>query len=271
MSRLKLALLLLSLGFVFIVLDIPFSTNFNYPKEYENTKQVIGEYQYYNIASNYGATCTYKMVDSSNKSKSDSNAPINTANKAEKQPSSTKTIKVIDKVYFKNIQIDIFNDFVGFLFILIGCILIVKCSKKFRLAILSAISGIIVHTIMFSLPFITNGIQLINASFFIGMIYLAINIVTIYLVTSALLQMIPGPWCRDERKWCKILWFASFASQCVATFAFWLGSDFTALKGVAWFTFGATILIQIGFWYSFMRTKHYIRGTYEKYYIKENN
>ena len=82
MSRLKLALLLLSLGFVFIVLDIPFSTNFNYPKEYENTKQVIGEYQYYNIASNYGATCTYKMVDSSNKSKSDSNAPINTANKA---------------------------------------------------------------------------------------------------------------------------------------------------------------------------------------------
>ena len=103
------------------------------------------------------------------------------------------------------------------------------------------------------------------------MIYLAINIVTIYLVTAALLQMIPGPWCRDERKWCKILWFASFASQCVATFAFWLGSDFTALRNVAWFAFGATILIQIGFWYSYMRTKHYIRGTYEKYYVKENN
>ncbi len=270
MSRLKLALLLLSLGFIFIVLDIPFTTNISYPHEYDNSNKAIGEYQYYNIASNYGATCTYKMVDQSNKSKPDSSnaaLPSNGVN----QKQSVKTIKVIDKVYFKNIQFDIFSDFAGFILILIGCILIVKCARQFKLAILSAIAGIIVHGIMFSLPFIMNGIHLINASFFIGMIYLVINIVTIYLVTAALLKMIPGPWCRDERKWGKILWFASFASQCLATFAFWLGSDFTMLKTVAWIVFGFTIFIQLSFWYVYMRAKDYVRGTYEKYYIEKNN
>ncbi len=272
MSRLKVALLLFSLGFIFIVLDIPFTTNLSYPHEYENSKKAIGEYQYYNIASNYGATCTYKMLDDS---KDDVKEPA-TKSKTPKSPLNAKTAapnftKVIDKVYFKNIQIDIFNDFVGFLFILIGSILIIRCAKQFKLAILSAISGIIVHGIMFSLPFIINGIDLTNASFFIGMIYLAINIVTIYLVTAALLKMIPGPWCRDERKWCKILWFASFAAQCLATFTFWLGSDFSMLKTLAWVVYGFTIFIQICFWYCFMRAKDYVRGTYEKYYVKNND
>ena len=263
--------MLISIGFIFIVLDIPFNTGISYPNEYENTNKVIGEYQYYNIASNYGATCTYKMIDQSNKSKSDSSDASLPSNGVNNAKNATKTVKVIDKVYFDNIQIDIFNDFAGFILILIGCVLIVKCSSKFKLAILSAISGLVVHGIMFSLPFIMNGIHLINASFFIGMIYLAINIVTIYLVTAALLRMIPGPWCRDERKWCKILWFASFASQCLATFAFWLGSDFSYLKVVAWIVFGFTIFIQLSFWYVYMRAKDYIRGTYEKYYVKENN
>ena len=258
MSRLKWALLLLSLGFIFIVLDIPFATNLTYPNEYENSKKTIGEYQYYNIASNYGATCTYKMMDDS---KSDEETANNT---------TPKLAKVIDKVYFSNIQIDIFNDFVGFILILIGSLLLVRCAKQFRFAILCSISGIIVHGLMFSLPFIINGIQLTNASFFIGMIYLAINIVTIYLVTAALLKMIPGPWCRDERKWCKILWFASFASQCLATFTFWLGSDFKALQNVSWFIFGFTIFIQLAFWRTYMRAIDYIRGTYEKYYVENN-
>ena len=263
MSRLKLALLLLSLGFVFIVLDIPITSNISYPKEYENTNKVIGEYQYYNIASNYGATCTYKMIDD-NKTKT----ILNTGDKKKVNPN---VAKVIDKVYFKNIQFDIFSDIAGFLFILIGCILIIKCAKQFKLAALSAISGLIVRALIFALPFIMNGIQLTNASFFIGMIYLVINIVTIYLVTASLLKMIPGPWCRDERKWCKILWFASMASQCLATFAFWLGSDFTMLKTVAWVVYGFTIFIQITFWYIYMRAKDYIRGTYEKYYVEKNN
>lgn len=255
-----------SLGFIFIVLDIPFATNLTYPNEYENSKKVIGEYQYYNIASNYGATCTYKMLDDS---KSKNTAPQNISQKNIK--TNSQVTKVIDKVYFKNIQIDIFNDFVGFMFILIGSILIVRCAKIFKLAILSALSGLIVNGIMFGLPFIMNGIHLTNASFFIGMIYLTINIVTIYLVTAGLLKMIPGPWCRDERKWCKILWYASFASQCLATFAFWLGSDFAILENLSWFIFGFTIFIQLSFWYIYMRAKDYIRGTYEKYYVKENN
>ena len=271
MSRLKVALMLLCFGFIFIVLDIPIATNFSYPHEYENSNKAIGEYQYYNIASNYGATCTYKMLDDS---KSKTKAPAyehETKQQAGVKAISSKMTKVIDKVYFKNVQIDVFNDFVGFIFILIGCIMLVKCARQFKLAILTTISGMIVHGIMFSLPFIINGIDLTNASFFIGMIYLAINIVTIYLVTAALLKMIPGPWCRDERKWCKILWFASFAAQCLATFAFWLGSDFSMLKTLAWVIYGFTIFIQICFWYCYMRAKDYVRGTYEKYYVKNNN
>ena len=269
MSRLKVALLLFSLGFIFIVLDIPFATNLSYPHEYENSNKAIGEYQYYNIASNYGASCTYKMLDDSKSKSKKSETKINQQNGIDS--SAPKITKVIDKVYFENVQIDIFNDLTGFLFILIGSILLVKCARQFKLAILTSVAGLIVHSIMFALPFIINGIDLVNASFFIGMIYLAINVVTIYLVTAALLRMIPGPWCRDERKWCKILWFASFASQCLATFAFWLGSDFGALKTLAWIIFGFTIFIQLCFWYIYMRAKDYIRGTYEKYYVEKIN
>lgn len=261
--------MLLCFGFMFIVLDIPIATNFSYPHEYENSNKVIGEYQYYNIASNYGASCTYKMLDDSKSKTKEPETKINQQKGI--KSSAPKITKVIDKVYFKNVQIDILNDFVGFILILIGSILLVKCAKQFKLAILAAISGLIVHGIMFSLPFIINGIDLVNASFFIGMIYLAINVVTIYLVSAALLRMIPGPWCRDERKWCKILWFASFASQCLATFTFWLGSDFGMLKTLSWVIFGFTIFIQLAFWYIYMRAKDYIRGTYEKYYVKKIN
>ncbi len=269
MSRLKVALLLFSLGFIFIVLDIPFATNLSYPHEYENSKKVIGEYQYYNIASNYGASCTYKMLDDSKSKTKEPETKINQQKGI--KSSAPKLTKVIDKVYFKKVQIDIFNDFAGFIFILIGSILLVKCARQFKLAILTSIAGLIVHGIMFAIPFIINGIDLVNASFFIGMIYLAINIVTIYLVSAALLRMIPGPWCRDERKWCKILWFASFASQCLATFTFWLGSDFGMLKTLSWVIFGFTIFIQLAFWYIYMRAKDYIKRTYEKYYVKTNN
>ncbi len=273
MSRLKVALLLLSIGLIFIVLDISITTNIQYPNKYENTKKVIGEYQYYNIASNYGANCTYKMLDDSKKTKS-SSLPSQTkaSNSKTKTPTvSTKVTKVIDKVYFKEVQFDILSDFVGFLLIIVGCILLAKCSKRFKLAILCAVAGIIVHGIMFSLPFIINGLSLTNASFFIGMIYLAINLSTIFLVDSALLKMIPGPWCRDERKWCKLLWFSSFAAQIVATFTFWLGSDFGMLRTLAWVAYAIVILLQFAFWYVLMRAKDYLRGTYEKYYSQQNN
>ena len=263
MGRLKVALILIAIGFAFIVLDIPVASNIPYPNKYENTNQVIGEYQYYNIASNYGATCTYKVVerDKGQKAKTTNSPNVKVA---------TTPVKVIDKVFFKSIQIDVLEDVIGFLSILIGCALIVKCSKRFKLAILCAVAGIIVHGIMFSLPFIINGILLTNASFFIGMIYLAINIATIFFTTTALLKMIPGPWCRDERKWGKILWYATFASQTVATFAFWLGSDFTYLKNVAWAAFIITIILQLAFWRVFNRAKDYARETYEKFYIENN-
>ena len=105
MSRLKVALMLLCFGFMFIVLDIPIATNFSYPHEYENSNKAIGEYQYYNIASNYGATCTYKMLDDS---KSKTKAPAyehETKQQAGVKAISSKMTKVIDKVYFKNITI----------------------------------------------------------------------------------------------------------------------------------------------------------------------
>ena len=105
--------MLLCFGFMFIVLDIPIATNFSYPHEYENSNKVIGEYQYYNIASNYGASCTYKMLDDSKSKTKEPETKINQQKGI--KSSAPKITKVIDKVYFKNVQIDILNDFVGFI------------------------------------------------------------------------------------------------------------------------------------------------------------
>ena len=262
-TKLKIALILIALGFVFLVLDVSVPTGLSYNNKYQNTNKVIGEFQYYTIKSNYNARCTYKMVWSGSKS---DKAPL-----VENKQSNAQQAKVIDKVFFKGadaktIYADIFSDILGFIMILIGCLFLYKCSKRFAFGIMMCVSGIIIKGIILALPFITNGINLVYAAFFMGIFYLLCNLITIFLVVSGLLAMIPGVWCRDERKWCKLLWYAAFATQALFTFIFWLGSDYGALTTLSWICCGVIIVLYGFFFKTLLRAKHYIRLSYEEKY-----
>ena len=258
-TKLKVALILIAIGMVFLVLDVSVPTNLSYSHKYQNTKNIIGEFQYYTIKSNYNATCTYKMIMSGGTS---DKAPL-----VESKAANVQQTKVIDKVFFKGankrgIYADVFSDIIGFLLIMIGCFFLHKCSKRFAMGIMMSASGIILKGIIFALPFITNGINLIYSAFFIGLIYLLCNLFTVFLVVSGLLAMIPGVWCRDERKWCKLLWYASFATQILMTFTFWLGSDYGALTKISWICCFIVVALYGLFFKILLRAKHYIKLSY---------
>ena len=51
-NKFKLFIFMLAIGFVLITLDVNVTTPFKYPHKYNNSGSVIGEFQYYNIASN---------------------------------------------------------------------------------------------------------------------------------------------------------------------------------------------------------------------------
>ncbi len=252
-KKLTLAILLLALGFIFTVLDVKVDTGFDYPNEYQNTDKVIGEFQYYNIYSNYGATCTYKLLSTTN---------------ADRQNGQTVAVesqtKVIDKVFFDGVKADIFSDFAGFLFMIIGCFLLRKCNTTFSLAGLCSFAGLVIRGIMFSLPFFANGSSLCNAAFFIGTLYLACNCLAMFLVVRAVLYMCPGVVCRDERKWCKLCWIVILSLQILTTFTFWLGSDYGMLNSLSWFMKFVLVIFIIVFWLILKRTYHYLNLSYEE-------
>ena len=145
MSNLKFRLffIFLAVGFIFIALDADIKTNMKYPHPYDNSDSVIGEFQYYNIASNYGAKCTYKFIDTSDSTEDMNN---NTTNSTTKKSAGMTQTKVIDKVFFDNIHIDIFNDIIGFLLILAACFGFKKVNKVFSFAFFSAFCGCLLYT-----------------------------------------------------------------------------------------------------------------------------
>lgn len=255
-SKFKLYIIMLVIGFIFISLDINIETGFQYPNEYMNTDNVTGEFQYYNIASNYNAHCTYKMIDKNETAKDASSGSSQTN-------ASGQMIKVIDKIYYDNIQIDIFNDLVGFLLIIIACFKLRIVNSRFKLATLTSFAGFILCALKFSLPFIFNSITLCNFALFIGLLYLACNIITTFFFTSGLLLMCPDVCCRDERKWCKMCWFISSVLQALVTFVFWLGSDFDSLMHLGWVIQGCLTLIVILFWVILKRAYDYIEQSYK--------
>ena len=110
-NKFKLFIFMLAIGFVLITLDVNVTTPFKYPHKYNNSGSVIGEFQYYNIASNYNAWCDYKVINTSSE-KADENSHYNTTNDNSSTNSSTNTgqstAKVIDHVYFGNISVDIY-------------------------------------------------------------------------------------------------------------------------------------------------------------------
>lgn len=76
-NKFKLFIFMLAIGFVLITLDVNVTTPFKYPHKYNNSGSVIGEFQYYNIASNYNAWCDYKVINTSSE-KADENSHYNT-------------------------------------------------------------------------------------------------------------------------------------------------------------------------------------------------
>lgn len=273
-TKLKVALLFLALGFIFIVLDVEVATGLDYPNKYQNTDKLSGEYQYYNIRTNYGATCTYKMIDDKKyaSEKEFESKPIETHNPkssdGEQAKSKTVTIKVIDDVYYNGIHIDVLPDILGFIFIIIGCLLLKKCSRRFGLTILTALGGLIICALLYSLPFFMNGVMLCHAAFIIGFVYMFANIFTLYLAMTSLLAMIPGVVCRDERKWSKITWVGMLATFIVATFTHWLGADFGMLYTLSNIGYAILLFLIILFWYILLRARHYINKSYIEAYSK---
>lgn len=221
LSRGKLSIILFLVGFLFIVLDVNIDTGMSYPNNYNNSDNVIGEFQYYNIKSTYGASCTYKMIeDKHDSSLSDDNSDAVSTNEA----------KVIDKVFFDNIHIDIFNDIVGFILIAIAAFLLKnKGNRQFNYAILLSIISLILSIIIYILPFFVNGILLCNLVFAIGFAYLFAGVITTFFYTNGFLKLAPGIACRDERGWIKATWYVIVVGFVLATFVYWLGSDYHAL------------------------------------------
>ena len=138
--------------------------------------------------------------------------------------------KVIDKVFFDNIHIDIFNDIVGFILIAIAAFLLKnKGSRQFNYTILLSIISLILSIIIYILPFFVNGILLCNLVFAIGFAYLFAGVITTFFYTHGFLKLAPGIACRDERSWIKAAWYVSVVGFVLATFVYWLGSDYHAL------------------------------------------
>ena len=249
--------ILLALGFILIALDIDIKTGIQYPHEYTNTDSVTGEFQYYNISSLYSASCTYKLIDTSNKN---TEQPLTNEQITVSQVSSET--KVIDKVFFDNIHIDIANDILGFIFILIACIRLGIVNRRFRLGAVSAFCGITLNIILSALPFIIDGLTLCITAMLTGIAYLTCNIFTTFLFTSGLFKMCPQACCRDERKWCKITWFTAFALQVLTTFILWVGSDFSALYTLGQIIELLLVVDIIGFFIILKRTLPYMEKSY---------
>ena len=255
-SKFNLYFCLLIVGFLCIVLDFNVTTSLTYPKQYENTKQVIGEFQYYNIASNYNAYCDYKLLNSSG------NVDIISPYENSSQAHYSTTAKVINNIYYKNLQIDLFNDFIGFLLIFIASMGFSGCGRRFRFGAFTALCSFVIHGIIVFLPFFANGLLLCYLAFFIGAAYLASSLITMFFVTYGLFRMCPGVSCRDERKWCKILWYIIFSLQILTTFIFWVGADFDKLYHLGMVMQYINVIMVLFFWRILSRAKGHIEESY---------
>jgi hypothetical protein len=245
---------MLLLGVLCIVLDFNIGTGLHYPQKYENTKATIGEFQYYNIATNYNAYCDYKMIEGGSSSQSADSGQTNVSSAA----------KVINNIYYKDLQVDLFNDFLGFLLIIIACLSLKQCSRKFSFASFTALCGLILHGLIVAFPFFLNGIVLCYFAFFIGMGFLAVCILTLFFIVMGLFQMCPGVACRDERKWCRMIWYVIAAFQALSTFSLWLGADLPALHNLGITLEVISVLMVLLFWKVLFRTYDYLENTYKE-------
>lgn len=252
-SKFNLYIFMLVVGFFCIVVDLNVNTPLQYPHEYQNTKKIIGEFQYYNIASNYHAYCDYRMIYG--------DGEVTISDNSKQNYMSTQAT-VINNIYYKNLQVDCLNDFAGFLLILIACLGLKKCSRLFSFGSLTALGALIIHGLIVSLPFYSNGLTLCYTVFFVGTGYLITSLLTLYFVINGLFKMCPDISCRDERRWGRMIWYVIFVLQILTTFVFWIGADFHALHtlGLGLEIFNALMVLL--FWRILFRATGHIRQTY---------
>ncbi len=260
-NNLKLFILMLAIGFVLISLDVDVVTPFKYPNEYINSSDIIGEFQYYNISSNYNAWCDYKVINTD--AKNSGNNPQNlTGNNDLSSDKSYNFAKVINNIYFGNISVDIFNDSLGFILIFISCFFLGKSIKRFKLGMFSSLCALFLHILIFVLPYFLNGITLCNTVLILGLAYLGCLLATTFVFCHGLINMCLDVSCRDERKWCKIIWYVTFILQILVTFVFWIGSDFSMLLTVGRFLECVLIFMIILFWIILKRAYYQIEETF---------
>ena len=125
--------------------------------------------------------------------------------------------------------------------------------------------ALILHIVILALPFFLNGIVLCNTALVLGLAYLGSNVITTFMFSSGLLKMCTDICCRDERKWCKMIWFVTFVLQILVTFVFWIGSDFNMLLAVGRFFEGVLVFMVIVFWIILKRTYYYLERTWLNY------
>lgn len=253
MSKFNKCVWMFLIGFLLLVIDINIGTGIAYPTQYKTSDKVTGEFQYNNIASNYNASCTYKLIDTTAENQDDA-----TANTLMGQHAT----KVIDKVILEDIELDLFNDFLGYLLIFIACLGFSKSSSRFRFGVLTSLLGFVLHGVIVALPFVTNGLILTYAAFAVGISYLGAFVLTAYAVSYGIFALSTGAVCRDERRWGKTLSFMIIVGQILITFMYWLGTDHTALRGLAHFFVFVLACFVIGFALVMKRTSYRIKENF---------
>ncbi|MBR3645599.1 MAG: hypothetical protein IKN54_04210 [Lachnospiraceae bacterium] len=219
-SAIRKCMLLSVLGVLLLATNIYVPSRINYPHSYKNESNVIGEYQYYNIKAFFGGTCTYKELDASGRVIRE-NIPA--------QGIDT-TAKFVDQVFFGQIRIDLFSDYLGLALILISCLWLSRYCKAFGFTAFFASLSSVLKCALGLLPFFFNGIILCNMALGVGISFLIASIITTFFLFKGYIVMIPDASCRDERLWLNTGWFISFVLMILVLFLRWL--DLSALMTI---------------------------------------
>lgn len=249
LTHTRKCILLFIIGFLLIAVDIKIGTGIDYPITYDNSSdEITGEYQYYNIKSTYGATCTYKMYE----------------DESGLEASDGQGIEVIDEVFFSDIQIDLLNDFVGFSLIMIAAWLLRKTNSSFKLSFIGAMASFVLHGIICLLPCIVNGFALCNFVMILDIAYIACGIFTTYMFTNGLMKSANDICCRDERIWIKTDLFVIIILQVLKAFVYWLGSDYKPLITMGNVFAFVIIVLLIAYFIFVRRIEDYVQKSYDE-------
>lgn len=243
-TKIKLLIFLFFAGFLLLAVNLYVKTGLNYPSEYENDKNIIGEYQYYNIKTFFGATCTMKKLDRVDSS--DSAITSDSAN-TKALNISYSDAEFVDEVFFDGIRIDIFNDILGFILIAVCCFVLSKYRLLFRPAFIFTVIGILLKIILAVLPWFCNGMLLCNLAIGFGISYLAAIIISTFFASKGFIGLIQDSCCRDERLWLNTSWFVSMVLFILIFILKWLD-----LYSMAYF-FNVVLVLDVLLFYLLLR------------------